>query len=305
MSPVIGVSTDPVQEERAKREAEKKQALAELEAWSNQKLTLERPVFFVPGWAGEEGKCWTGYTKVLKSHQSVKFWINRIVCEPSRSQFVHYLNFTRKESLSCPTFLEFAELLKARVYEKVSPSEPLDLIGHSMGGLDIIATLTLGDEPLKNPVVNCVAVGSPLQGIFYGKLIPKLRKLLPGLFEGKKEWQDHHYRQLKNLDHNAEPIHLVNQLNLRRRFLARVERFYPILGTQDAVVGRSARLKTEGLSQEDKQRIIELTIAGATHNGVLGLTHDPRTVVGLLRLLVGMPLEMLIGNKGFVIGGPI
>lgn len=305
MSPIIGVSTDPVKEEQAKREAEKKQALAELEVLSNQKMTLQRPVFFVPGWAGEEGKCWTGYTKVLKDHQSVKFWINRIVCEPSRSDFVSYLKFTRKESLSCPTFLEFAELLKAKVREAVSPSEPIDLIGHSMGGLDIIAGLTLGDAPLENPVVNGVAVGSPLQGIFYGKLVPKLRKLLPGLFEGKKDWQDQHYQQLKNLDVSAEPIRLVNQLDLRRRFLERVERFYQILGTQDAVVGRNARLKTEGLLQEEKRQISELSIVGATHNEVWGVTHDPRTIVALMRLLVGMPVESLIGNKGFIFGSPI
>lgn len=37
------------------REAEKRQALEELEALAAQGLTLARHVFFIPGWDGEGG----------------------------------------------------------------------------------------------------------------------------------------------------------------------------------------------------------------------------------------------------------
>ncbi|MBI2173981.1 MAG: hypothetical protein HYU33_02150 [Candidatus Omnitrophica bacterium] len=299
MSPSVPASLDPVKVEAAKRQKQKAEALKELEAWTGQGLNLSRRVFFVPGWAGEEGKCWIApYQPSRKGHRPIKEWLGAIVRNPGHVTYIHYLRFTEKESQSCPTFLEFAELVKAKIGEQVAKDEPIDLIGHSMGGLDMTASLTVGQAPLANPVVNCVAVGSPLRGVAYGNLVDRIKMLIPNL-----AWLPHHFTQLKNMDHGAGAIRLVNQLQMRRLLMERVRMFYGIFGTQDTVVGRNAQLRTEGLTEEQKRRVVNRFVEGATHTGVAGITQDPRTAVLLVHILAGLSIAANKGNQGFLIGG--
>lgn len=244
--------------------------------------TLSRPVFFVPGWAGETGDCWTEpYANSPKRHAPAKTWIERIVPAADRKTMVRYLSFTLAESRTCQSFLDFGPILKAKIRAAVAAGNPIDLVCHSMGSLDAIAAVTQPPAPLLD-VVNLIAAGSPLQGIFYGKLVQPIDELLPFV-----AWQPQHYTQVRNMDHLLPPIQLINTLETRRRLLERIGAFHGLEGTQDAVVMRSARLKTDGMDQEARSRVHHRQIAGATHTGPAGVTQDPRTIREIFRILLG------------------
>ena len=281
------------------REAEKRRALEELDTLAAQGLTLARHVFFIPGWDGEEGQCWTSpYPKLLKGHAPVKSWLTRIVRNPARVTFISYLTFTMKESKACEDFFEFAELLKGKIRQVIEPGEPMDLVGHSMGGLDAIAAITRGDDPLTG-VVNCIAVGAPLQGFSYGKILKRLDQLLPLV-----HWDAHHHVQARNMDCDSAAIKAINTPEIRRRLLERIDAFYDLEGTQDIVVARNARLRTDGCPKELAQKVRHLQIGGATHTASTGLTQDPRTVLSLLKIIAGLPIQLPKGNRGFLVGAP-
>ena len=178
--PIIPVHEDPLKTEERRRRLQKQDAIRKLEALEKSGVALARHVFFVPGWAGEEGQAWTGYAApVLAGHVAVKHWIERVVKNTERVTYISYLEFSKKESAASKSFLDFAELLKARVRARVSGDEPIDLVGHSMGGLDIIAAITQGPDALTR-VEHAVAVASPLRGIAYSRFVKRVDELLSG-----------------------------------------------------------------------------------------------------------------------------
>ncbi len=294
--PIIPGSVDPMQEESAERRRKKEQALATLNSLAGRGISLKRHVFFVPGWAGEEGKAWKEpYPKLLKGHGPIKYWIDRIVRNPDRVTYVSYVDFLLQESKNSRSFLDFGELLKARVKSKIAASqEPVDLIGHSMGGLDILAAITQGEDALTS-VENCVTVASPLQGVAYGRFIDELDKLLPFL-----KWQPFHQIQVENMDKHCKAIQQINLLDNRCKLLERVKAFYQLEGTQDATVMRNARLKTDGLPEALRKTITHLIIGGASHSGATGITQDPRTVLYLISVVADIPIEKPKLNYGYV-----
>jgi triacylglycerol esterase/lipase EstA (alpha/beta hydrolase family) len=293
--PIIPEPVDPVKEEAAKRRRQKERALARLSSLAGKGVSLKRHAFFVPGWAGEEGKAWRGYDKpVLKGHGSIKNWIDRIVRTPDKVTYVSYVEFSEKESQVSRSFFEFAELLKARVRAEIKPDEAIDLIGHSMGGLDMVAAITQGKDPLLN-VVNCVTVASPLQGIPYAGFVKRVDELLPWL-----EWKPWHHEQVKNMAHHSREIERINAHENRTVLLERVKAFYQLEGTQDMTVMRNARLRTDGLPDALKNKITQLVIEGATHSGAAGITHDPRTALFLTSILADIPIEKPKFNYGYV-----
>ena len=302
MPPVSVVPTpgDPLAAEAAKRALEKQRALKALKAWAKKGITLTRHVFFVPGWAGEEGCCWTAaYPHVLDGHQPIKYWVERIVRNPQLVRFVSYVQFTEQESAACPTFLQFADLLKTKIRYEAPADAPLDLVGHSMGGLDIIGALVNGGDYLRHPVVNAVTVGSPLRGVPYGNLVYRIRELLPTV-----PWLPHHLEQLRNMDHGAGAIRLINRLDMRELLLARVARCYSLYGTQDFVVEGNAHFRTEGLAGASRKKLGELAIAGAAHTGAIGITQDPRTAAAIFTILAGGTVGEPPGNQGILVGSP-
>jgi len=279
--PIIPVHADPVAAAYFKRQVEKAIALQQLRGFET-KLTLKRDLFFVPGWAGEDGQCWMEpYDGVLKGHAAMRWWMERLV--PSTDQKrLHFLTFSREESQPRASFLEFAGLLKQKIHDAVASSKPVDLVCHSMGSLDAMAAITQPPTPLQQ-VVNVVAVGSPLQGIFYGELVKPIDHLLPFL-----QWEPHHYIQVRNLNAESAPMRLINSLDTRQRLLTRVSAFYTVEGTQDAVVMRSARLRTDGLSPTLQRKVTHRTIDGATHTGPAGVTQDPRTARDIVSIVAGL-----------------
>ena len=276
----VPTPTDPVAEERKERAAEKRAAVKALEAMAAAPVGLRRHVFFVPGWAGEDGMCWmTPYTGLLKNHGPAKALVARCVQAPDRDELAHFLTFTQDESKACRSFLDFAPILKARIRAAVGTGQPVDLIGHSMGSLDAIAAITQAPDPLAG-VVNLVAAGSPLQGIFYGKLVQPLDELLPNL-----DWKPWHYEQVKRMNSDSVEMQLMNLLDTRRRLLERIAHLYELEGTQDMVVMRSAKLKRDGLTAAEKRQITHRAVSGAMHVDGAGITQDPRTVAMILQIL--------------------
>jgi pimeloyl-ACP methyl ester carboxylesterase len=271
---------DPVRAEAQRRRKQKQQALADLNQLAQQGIRLKRHVFFIPGWAGDEGHSWTRpYDNLLKNHHPMKEWARRIARTSGGGKPAKFLSFTLAESKACPTFYEFAQLLKRKILKNIPEGQPMDLVGHSMGGLDIIAAITEGPRPLRN-VVNAIAVGSPLQGVFYGHLVRRVDTLLPFL-----RWDEHHHVQVRNLDKRAPAILKANSIAVRRRLLSRIHAFTDIRGTQDYVVMRSGRLRTKGLSESTRRRVRHLAVDGASHTGRSGLTQDPRTALFLFQIL--------------------
>lgn len=293
--PIIPEPTDPVREESAKRQRHKQQALDKLTALAGQGLALKRHIFFVPGWTGEEGKAWKEpYPTLLVGHRPIKAWIDRIARNPDRVTYVNYLDFSVQESMASRSFFEFGEMLKKKVRAQVSDHDAIDLIGHSMGGLDIVAAITQGDDALTN-VENCVSVASPLRGVAYARFVKEVDRLLPFL-----HWRPYHHIQVRNMDHHCEAIGKVNSLDTRTRLLQRVGAFYQLEGTQDMTVMRNARLRTDGLPSSLKEKITHLTIEGASHSGATGITQDPRTILYLISVIAGIPIEKPARNYGLV-----
>lgn len=293
--PIIPVAADPVREEAAKRERQKQRALEKLNSLAGKGVSLNRQVFFVPGWTGEEGKAWKEpYPKLLKGHGPIKNWIDRIVRNPDRVTYVSYLDFSVEESKASASFLDFGELLKKKVRSKLASDEPIDLIGHSMGGLDIVAAITQGNDALMN-VENCVTVASPLKGVPYGRFVEQVDKLLPFL-----HWEPYHHIQVRNMDEHCKAIRQINELENRARLLERVKALYQLEGTQDSTVMRNARLRTDGLPETLKQKVNQLVIEGASHSGATGITQDPRTMLHLVSVIADIPIEKPAMNYGFV-----
>jgi len=69
-------------------------------------------------------------------------------------KLVNYVTFTDAQSRSCSSFLDFADILKAKVLRKVSKRQGFDLVGHSMGGLDAVAAIVDDKDPLKIPITS-------------------------------------------------------------------------------------------------------------------------------------------------------
>ncbi len=277
--PIIPVPEDPNKAEIKKREAEKRKAYAALDDLAVGAFAPTRHIVFVPGWAGEEGQCWLGYSKLLPLHASVKVWMDRIVQASLRERFVHYVTFTQDESKACPSFLEFGPLLRDKILEQVPPSAPMDVICHSMGSLDAIAAITQDVRPLRH-VVNLLSVGSPLQGIFYGQFVKPVDQLLPD-----RDWLPHHYVQVRNMNSDAPPMQKINALATRRCLLDRIRALWTFEGTQDMVVMRSAQFLQTGLTPAERRKITHTTIAGAMHIDAAGITHDPRTVLEIVKIV--------------------
>jgi len=285
-------TTGPVQEEQQARREEKKQAVANLNELKD-KIVLERPIFFVPGWTGEEGKAWLKpYPKRKQYHISIKEYIEKT----SQRKKVHCLSFSTKESEQCNSFLDFADIVKEKVWDRIGTKESFDIVGHSMGGLDIIAALVQDKNYLKE-VHNCVTVASPLRGISIADFLPKLKEMLPFM----KKLASHHKKQCVNLDSDYGPIQYINKLEIRKRLLRRVFKFNQIYGSQDKTVMGSARLDKKGLLNKLCINKIEtVKIGGASHSGDTGITQDPRTILAILSIITNIPIKKSACNYGII-----
>ena len=277
-------TTGPVQEMREEREKQKQNALTKLSQFMREKLALKRPVFFVPGWTDEDNTWWT--TNDTKLGLSVKGRFSEIF---TNADLAEYVTFSDQESEKCKSFLDFGYVLRNKIFKKIGTDMEFDLIGHSMGGLDSVAAVIDDALPLLK-INSLITVATPHRGSELGEIGP--------IF---KDYQPHHAMQCVNLDPDQMPIKFVNQPEIRKKLLGRVNELYCLMGTVDMAVMRSARLNRENLDPNLYKKKVEiLEIGGATHTGKAGITLDPRTALKIISILMDFPLEKPRYNYGYI-----
>lgn len=276
---------NPVEEFKKAREKQTQEALAQLNAWKQDKITLKRPVFFVPGWTDENCKCWTlgEYDKI-----PIKHWINEIT---ESSSGAHYITFI-EETINCKSFLDFGEVLKTKIWNIIGKYAEFDIVGHSMGGLDTRAAITQG-EPLLN-INKCLTVATPHQGDHLGGLNWWLIR------HGFKAMSAYRAEQGKNLDPDYSPIKLINQIENRKLFLERINKLYQFKGTRDFCVKGSAIMRDDGIESLYKEKKEEITVEGANHTGKIGICQDPRAIFTIIKILLDIELPKPDFNYGYV-----
>jgi pimeloyl-ACP methyl ester carboxylesterase len=277
-------TTGPVQEMIEERKKQKQNALNRLTQFTQEKLTLKRPVFFVPGWTDEDNTWWTTADKKLGISAKERFSEIFTNCDSAE-----YITFSEEESEGCKSFLDFGPVLRSKIFSKIGKSKEFDLIGHSMGGLDSVAAI-IDDTPPLLKINSLITVATPHQGSELGEIGP--------IF---KDYSPHHAMQCVNLDPDQMPIKYVNQPEIRKKLLDRVKELYCFMGTVDQAVMKSARLSKKDLDSDlYKSKVEILEIGGATHTGKDGITLDPRTILKIVSILMGFPLEKPKCNYGYI-----
>lgn len=281
-----GERSDSVQENmRAPREKQKREALARLEALVEERPKLQRHVFFVPGLTDERNGAWTDTHS--KQYTAAKEWAVRIF--PNAREFAHCITFTDTESKACSSFRDFSVYLKEKIWKIVDENEPIDVVGHSMGGLDLRAAIVAQKEPLLH-VKSCITVATPHEGA----IIARLRKD----FNFIRRLSDYHMTQSGNLRPACGDMKWINSDTNRRLLLERIEKLYCFSGTKDYAVFASSRARMDQFAKELGQPIEYLIIEGATHGGRESITQDVRTLDHVFRALLGRPLYLKPGNRG-------
>ena len=288
---------DPIEEMREKRKKQKQGAIDKLNTLIKNKIQLKRPVFFVPGWTDESCACWI---KSERNNICIKDWFDKICSNPEDSR---YINF-EKETSQCKSFLDFGEVLKNKVWDYIGKDKEFDIVGHSMGGLDIRAAL-IAEKALLN-VRNCLTVATPHQGDNFGGMntwlrnTPFIRSLVNKIMPEKP------YQILQGmaLDPDYEQIKFINTPENKTLFLQMVEKLCQFKGTMDFTVKGSAYINETGINgQLCKDKIVPVEIDGADHVGKIGITQDPRTVLTIVMILLGLKREDSKENHGIFIGG--
>jgi hypothetical protein len=284
MKGVFMNGSDTVREMIEERKKQAQNAIIKLNELAQAKIKLQRPVFFIPGWTDESCVCWK--TAYKKSYASVKEWLSKIA---DNFELANFMIFTDKESEGCNSFLDFGDILKTKIWDKIGQDTKFDLVGHSMGGLDSVAAITDTEDPLMN-VNHLITVATPHQGSELGEIGPIFNKYKP-----------HHASQCVQLDPDQPSIKLVNKLTNRQKLLSSIEKLYCLMGTRDMAVMRSARFNKEGLGQNlYKEKVEIVQIDGATHSMDYGITQDPRTVLAIVRILLDIELEKPKYNYGYI-----
>jgi len=282
-------TSDPVQQLFQTIEKEKADALAQLKAWARGPLTLKRPVFFVPGWTDDICTGWT--IPYSSGNTSMKDWGERVFSNP---ELAYYLNFSKADSDSYDSFLDCSRIIRDRVRRLLGPKKEFDILGHSMGGLDIRAAVIDDKDPLLG-VNNCIFVGVPNEGSQWGDLCKA------HLISSRKKLTAAQIIQGVNMDPDHPIIQTINHIELKRLFLKNINRLYNLRGWKDTAVFGRSRFQYPGMEAEFPGKVMEMNYDGTTHTGRNGMTQDPRLIADIVRILLELPLaapRLNYGNIG-------
>ncbi|MBL7131737.1 MAG: hypothetical protein ISS45_10140 [Candidatus Omnitrophica bacterium] len=288
----------PVEELKKEKLENLERCFSELESYKQNKLILQYPVFFIPGWTGEDCAAWQElYPKIPKQYKKyylpAKYWIEKII---GNKESAHFITFTEEESESSPSFFELGRHLKRKLLN-ITNNRPFNLVGHSMGGLDIRSAIIDEGQPVLN-VKNVITVGTPNNGTFMAGLL-RFKSVLK-LLRRFKKFKSHHITQGYNLYSGSEPIKKINALENRLKLLNGIEKFYIFMGLRDGTVGGSPKLDKAGLQRElyeDRVKVIQTS--SAEHSGKDGITQDPRLFLPTIKVLCGIELKDNY-NRGYI-----
>jgi len=192
----------PVISKRKERKKQKQEAIDQLNKFKIDKINLNRPVIFVAGWRDERCKAWIEDTR---NNISIKTWFEHIAVDSDDASFINF----EKETKDCASFLDFGEFLKNQIWSIMGKNSEFDIVGHSMGGLDIRAAMTQG-EPLLG-CHKCITVATPHQGDHFGGMNLFLMTGWRGkIFSKFRPMTPYHVVQGKNLDPDYPPIQTIN-----------------------------------------------------------------------------------------------
>jgi len=280
---------DPIQ--RMKREKHESiiAAYQELESFRSNKIKLQRPVFFVPGWTGEDSGTWTRRSRIYtfrtaKYYRPIKAWIADIIQNPASAI---YVTFSDQESKVSSDFIELGRYLKMKVVSAVGESD-VDLVGHSMGGLTIRAACT-EPEPQAFRANAVVTIGTSNNGNpEFGLLSFDWVKSLASRFIHSA----HHRAQLRSMYEKSVAMTRINSPESRGTLLKSVNSFWVLMGMKDLVVRGSPKLSSKDVSESlFDEKVRTLQIIGAEHTGGRSLTQDPRVILPVIKILCGLSLE--------------
>lgn len=292
---------DDLTQEKEKKLKELEQCYIELSSHKKNKLILEYPTFFVPGWTGENSATWLQPYEIKKSNKFYepkysKFyrpifdWINEIV---ENSKDAHPVMFTEEETSKSLDFIALGKYLKRKIFEIVK-NAPINLVGHSMGGLDIRAAI-LDDDKYTLNVKTVITLGTPHNGTAEAGLLylPTFKRLVKKM----AGWPSHHIAQGYSMFYKSIFIQQINTTDNRLKFLNSVSKFYDFMGLEDLVVKDSPKLNLEGIGDSMRSKVETFQVAMAKHSGEAEITKDPRVILPILKILSGIELKNSY-NKG-------
>ena len=220
-------------------------ALAKLNEYKVSKIHLKRPVFFVSGWGDESCTWWIG---PKEGSQGISQWIDQIADNREQATFITF----EKETASCKSFSDFGDYLKNQIPAVTGSGQQFDLVGYSMGGLDIRAALTQGNSLLN--CQTCITADTPHQGNHFGGILETVETYAPDLMNQVDNIPLYQQKQAANMDPNSGPMKIINSLANRQLFLSRVNKFYQFKGTRDALVMGSCFMDLTGLGARVRKR---------------------------------------------------
>ncbi len=283
-------SSDPVEELRRQKLEKLEKCFAELESYKKNKLKLQYPAFFVPELAGEDCSAWMKPYKNIpkrykKYYRPAKYWVDEII---ENKEQAHYVIFAEEESENSASFLELGKYLKKELVD-LAQGDPINLVGHSMGGLDIRSAILDNEKPTLN-IKNVITVGTPNNGTVEAGLLRF--KFIQKIAEKFANFKKHQIVQGRNLFSNSKPIKTINSIENRLNLLSGIDKFFVFMGLRDSTVKGSPKLDEGGIPEdiyEEKVKIIQTS--SAEHSGKNGITQDPRLFLPIIRILCGIELE--------------
>lgn len=271
-----------MQEQNEELKQEKKGAYRELMKLAQTGFQLVRPVFVVSGWCDESCSNWV---EPYALQLPLKAWTSKIV---KNNKLVYYITFTDTESKSCKSFIDFGSILKKRIEDAIGKSNKFDIIGYSMGGLDIRAAISI--HGLKN-AINCITVATPHKGA----MLAEIGNLL------NVKYPLHYKIQCNALARRSDEINELNSFVNRKKFLESIQKLFQFCGTYDkAVQMKESRVESRDLGQDLHSKTMQVVFKKVAHNEKIGVTRDVRVVLALLHILVGIEPKNPSRNYGYL-----
>jgi hypothetical protein len=261
-----------------------------LNSFKTNKKHLKRPVIFVTGFSDDSGSWWIGpkYGK-----PGISQWIDQIVDNPEEATFLTF----EKESFLYKSFIDFGAYLRNQIPAVIGNEKQFDLVGYSMGGLDIRAALTQKDPLLG--CQNCITADTPHQGDDLGGILKFVETYTPEIINFFDNMPNYLQQQAENMDPGSKTMQFINSLVNRQLFLQRVAKFYQFMGTRDNVVEKSCFMDLIGLDATHTQKVMPgISVLGCGHTGATGVTLDVRTMLAIVYMLLDIEIPVISQNHG-------
>lgn len=260
-------------------------ARKELDRLRAAPVTLTRPVYFVPGWRDEQGACWA----------RMEQWIPLVVANyRTHVSFVEFVGPGGEPLPPWEDFLDFGDDLAELVHKDVAGTGgAVDLVCHSMGGLDAVTSVALldGRPGLPTPHLDCVHTVITYDTPFLGFGAAKNPLLQAFVKAGRQD--PFVLSQLAAMEKDSK--HIAEVVSARDVFLERITEFWPRgadnfdgileVPNESASFGEPADFAA---NLRPRYRTYE-SWADTAHSGPQnGVTHDLRAVLETVQILCGL-----------------